>query len=170
MTRQPPPQIWHKEEGDVAAAKSVPEDLKSKQRARDERERERESARARERAGDRQMKGAHREPESNAQSTNSPARWNIGLKLTFALEIAPLLGLAGKLAAGATSCCLSAVVTANRVHHATPSYFSIVCKQAHYDDTRGDVRGGWRNGPSGRTFGWRNWQDRRRQISSHYAF
>ena len=34
----------------------------------------------------------------------------------FALEIAPLLGLAGKLA-GATSCCLSTVVTANRAHY-----------------------------------------------------
>ena len=53
----------------------------------------------------------------------------------FALEIAPLLGLAGKLA-GATSCCLSTVVTANRAHHATPSYFLFVYKQAHYDDTR----------------------------------
>ena len=88
----------------------------------------------------------------------------------FALEIAPLLGLAGKLAAGATSCCLSTVVTANRVHHVTSSYFLIVCKQTHYDDTRGDLRGGWRNGPSGRTFGWRNWQDRRRQISFHDVF
>jgi len=77
----------------------------------------------------------------------------------FALEIAPLLGLAGKPAAETTSCCLSTVATANRAQHATPSYFLIVCKQTHYDDTRGGRRGGWRNGPSGRTFGWRNWQD-----------
>jgi len=88
----------------------------------------------------------------------------------FALEIAPLLGLAGKPAAGTTSCCLSTVATANRAHHATPSYFLNVRKQARYDDTRGGLRGGWRNGPSGRTFGWRNWQDRRRQISFHDVF
>ena len=43
---------------------------------------------------------------------NGSAASKLGGK--FALEIAPLLGLAGKLAAGTTSCCLSKVVTANR--------------------------------------------------------
>jgi len=59
---------------------------------------------------------------------------------------------------------------ANWRGYATPSYFLIVCKQAHYDDMTGGLRGGWRNGPSGRTFGWRNWQDRRRQISFYDVF
>ena len=39
----------------------------------------------------------------------------------FVLEIAPFSGMAGKLAAGTASCCLSTVVTANRAHHATPN-------------------------------------------------
>ena len=68
------------------------------------------------------------------------------------------------------ACRLSTVVTANRVHHATPSLSFSVCKQTHYDDTRRDNYDGWRNGPSGRTFGWRDWQDRRRQISFHDVF
>ena len=37
-------------------------------------------------------------------------------------------------------------------------------------DTRRDNDGGWRNCPSCRTFGWRNWQDRRHQISFHGVF
>ena len=57
-----------------------------------------------------------------------------------------------------------------KAHNATPSYYLTVCKQAHYDDTRGGLRGGWRNGTSGRTSGWRNWQDRRCQISFHDVF
>jgi len=35
------------------------------------------------------------------------------------------------------ACRLSEVVTPNRVHHATPSYFLIVYNQTHYDDTKG---------------------------------
>jgi len=50
----------------------------------------------------------------------------------LALEIAPLLGLAGKLAAGATT-----AAAANRAHHDTPSYFVIMYTQTHCDDTRG---------------------------------